>query len=342
MTPNLKDYYQIFCRSQEVLNLLNVTVFPLDLHQICDELGILLFTKKDYVEFHRATKQSLPLISISDGRSYLTYRNGVKTYTIIYDDKPYWRWRFTIAHELGHILLGHLNDSRLEINRGGIDNSLYCELENQANVFAGNFLAPPILIHEKLQSYAFPYVESTISNTFQVSTASVKLFRMNDYKLWQELNPTADELCLLERCGKSMHYHRCNNCKSASFIQKSSYCEICGVQNDFRRFKGGEEMIYSRIELDENNKPLKCPKCENELLPDKGEYCQICGTQFYNNCEGWLNGFNSNCTNGHRLSGDARFCPYCGSQTTYLTTGILKPYEEELKRTDEDDGDYPF
>lgn len=343
MIPNLKEYYQAFCKSQEVLVLLNITEFPLDLFKICDELGVLLFTKDDYFEYRKTTKQTLPLIPIADGRSYLTYRNGQKVYTIIYDNKPYWRWRFTIAHELGHILLGHLNDSRLEIDRGGINREFYNELENQADVFAGNFLAPPILIREKLESHHFPYIDSTISNTFHISPKSIRCFRMIDYKLWQEMNPINDELCLLERCKKSMHYHRCNNCKHVSLIPNSLYCEICGKQNNFNRFKGSKEMIYSKIELDNDDKPIKCPRCQNELLPTDGEYCQICGLLVYNKCESFLyNDSYDSCNNGSKLAGDARFCPYCGSKTTYLTSGILKPYTDELKQMDKNKDNYPF
>lgn len=342
MSPNLSNYYQAFCKSQEALNLLNVTTFPLDLEKICCELGILLFKKSDYLIYRKITNPSLPEISIIDGRSYLTYRNGEKQYTIIYNEKSYWRWRFTIAHELGHILLGHLNDSRLEISRGGIDNILYRELENQADVFAGNFLAPPILIHEKLNSYSFPYIESTISNTFHISTSSVKLYRMEDYRLWQDKKPSEDERIILERCRDSIYYHRCNYCKSVSHIPFALYCEVCGTRNNFNRFKGSDEMIYSKIELDSNNKPLKCPVCENEQLPSDGEYCQICGAAIYNNCLDWLNDFNSRCANGQHLPGDARFCPYCGTRTTYLQNGILKSYKDEQEEMKEAAKEYPF
>lgn len=37
------------------------------------------------------------------------------------------------------------------------------------------------------------------------------------------------------------------------------------------------------------------------------------------------------------MSGDARFCPYCGSETTYLKSGLFKPYNEELDILDSDD-----
>ncbi len=100
-------------------------------------------------------------------------------------------------------------------------------------------------------------------------------------------------------------------------------------------------MIYSKIELDTENKPIRCPKCYNEHLPSEGEFCQICGVCIYNNCIGDQNGYDNPCGEGRHLSGDARYCPYCGSETTYLKSGLLKSYTEELNASDEDD-DYPF
>ncbi len=333
--PNFTKYYAIYCKSQEILNTLNISSFPIDLQKICDDLGILLFKKSDYLEYHKLAGNIFPKIKIDDGKSYLTYKNGNKLYVIIYDDKPYWRGRFTNAHELGHVLLGHLNDSRLSLDRGGIDRALYCELENEADVFAGNFLAPPTLIHEKLTSHYFPYTASTIRNTFHISTQAAK-HSINDYKLWLYCDRLDDEKLLLKRCKKDIHYHRCLNCNSVSFVIDAEFCEVCGVRNNFDRFKGGDEMIYSRIEMDCDNKPLKCPVCENERLPEEGDYCQICGTPFYNDCSALHDkNYDSVCTSGKHLSGDARFCPFCGAETTYLNYKILKPYTIE-KEEEED------
>jgi Zn-dependent peptidase ImmA (M78 family) len=46
------------------------------------------------------------------------------------------RQRFTVAHELGHILLGHNNRSRV------IDYNSKDTNEQQANIFASELLAP--------------------------------------------------------------------------------------------------------------------------------------------------------------------------------------------------------
>ena len=98
-------------------------------------------------------------------------------------------------------------------------------------------------------------------------------------------------------------------------------------------------MIYSKIDMDENNKPKICPVCDNEQYIENGEYCQICGTPIYNNCLDYTNP-DYPCEKGFHLSGDARFCPYCGERTTFATKGLLKPYTEERS---ENQGDgYPF
>ena len=343
LEPNLINYPEAFQKSQELLLLLKSVHFPLNLEQICEELGITLSTKEEYLNYRNCTQQPLPEIPIQDGRSYLTYnKKGEKKYLIIYDEKPYFRWRFTIAHELGHIVLGHLNDHRLQINRGGIDSSLYCELEHQADVFASNFLCPPILIHEKLSTYSFPYTVSTISNTFQISNQATVYHRLPDYEQWLTLTPSNVEEQVLEKFRTDMHYHRCNNCKQPSKIINAQYCTICGTHNKFYRIIGGQEMIYSRIDMDENNKPKECPICGNEQYVKDGDYCQICGTSIYNNCVGAIDDQfgNTTCLDGLHLSGEARFCPYCGCETTYLRYKILKPYTEEKNK--HQDTPYPF
>lgn len=332
---NIIEYPRAFAKSQEVLSLLNSTHFPLELASICEEFGIFLFTKDEYLNYRLATKQTLPEIPITDGRCYRINRNNEEIYVIIYANKPYWRNRFTIAHELGHILLGHLNDERLEMDRGGIDSALYKKLENEADVFASNLLAPPILIHEKLSSYSFPYIESAISNTFHISMQAVKYHRIGDYQLWKKLKPSDEELLLLKRCRKDMHYHRCNKCHNSSNIINAVYCTICGNQ-DFYRLKGREEMIYSSIELDDNDKPIKCPICDNEQLVVDGDYCQICGTYLYNDCTHQNDVID--CKSNH-LDGDARYCPYCGSETTFYKNNILDEYNAPPKNEVEE---YPF
>ena len=64
-------------------------------------------------------------------------------YIVIKRDKPASRIRFTIAHEIGHILLGHLGTCHL-VNRepSGTDTPV----EHEANVFASRLLAPACVL----------------------------------------------------------------------------------------------------------------------------------------------------------------------------------------------------
>lgn len=66
-------------------------------------------------------------------------------FEIVYrDTEPSYRCRFTIAHELGHIFLGHLmiNTPVYRTFAANDDN------ESMANVFARDLLAPACVLHE--------------------------------------------------------------------------------------------------------------------------------------------------------------------------------------------------
>lgn len=71
------------------------------------------------------------------------YHNGI--FEIIYrDTEPSYRCRFTIAHELGHIFLGHLMFETAKYRTFVIQD----DTESEANVFARDLLAPACVLHE--------------------------------------------------------------------------------------------------------------------------------------------------------------------------------------------------
>lgn len=73
-------------------------------------------------------------ISIFDGNQWF----------IVYDDShPLGRKRFTVAHELGHIFLGHPLIAGYHARTTG---GTLPETENEANVFASRFLAPACVL----------------------------------------------------------------------------------------------------------------------------------------------------------------------------------------------------
>lgn len=60
-------------------------------------------------------------------------RGETKRYIYVNDRQSYQRQRFTVLHELGHIVLGHLQESDVA--------------EAEANFFAKFCIAPPSLVH---------------------------------------------------------------------------------------------------------------------------------------------------------------------------------------------------
>lgn len=331
------QYQRQYQLSQIYLDLLGINFFPLDLENVIRTINritkynIMVASESEYLEFRKATNETRDYININDGRSYKYDDNA---YFIVYNDsKPHKRIRFTIAHELGHILLGHLEDSITEIDRGGISAELYEELENQADVFAGNFLAPPILINERLKMINSRHTPFIIGETFKISEPAV-YNRYKDLDIWiRRKSVNSTEQNILSRCKNSVCLVECISCGAEisitdpeSFKRQILFCKYCGGRR-FSYIRSDKNMIYDGIEMDENNKAVVCPVCKNEHIIEDGDFCEICGTKLINECiQGYSEdgNFTYSCDKGGRLDGFARFCPYCGSQTSFFEKGILK------------------
>lgn len=114
----------------------NITKLPVDLFEILSKERIPLYSFTIFEEI--STKYHLIKPPSNDG---FAVKSRQKTAIFINPTiiSPQ-RIRFTIAHELGHILLGHLNMDTCTQNDD--------EKEWQANVFASRLLAPPCVLHE--------------------------------------------------------------------------------------------------------------------------------------------------------------------------------------------------
>ena len=78
-------------------------------------------------------------------------------------------------------------------------------------------------------------------------------------------------------------------------------------------------MIYPKLETYDDGKLKECPICQNEETDIDGEHCIICGIPLVNICS------NEDCAYQH-LPSNARYCPICGSKTTFYQNGILKAW----------------
>lgn len=107
-----------------------VDCLPVDLVQIVNKNGITLLKNSDVHELRNGEAG----ISIFDGKQWFIVYN---------DDHPIGRKRFTVAHELGHIFLGHPLIAGYHARTTGRE---VTQTENEANVFASRFLAPACVL----------------------------------------------------------------------------------------------------------------------------------------------------------------------------------------------------
>lgn len=123
---NYKKYQKSRDLAWQVLLQEKVTELPVDIVKLCRQLGI-------RVKYYTPT---------DDNDGYCTIIFG-KAWIFVAERCTRERQRFTIAHELGHILLGHVGKMELA-NRepARTDNPI----EQEANVFASRILAPACVL----------------------------------------------------------------------------------------------------------------------------------------------------------------------------------------------------
>ena len=225
-----------------------------------------------------------------------------------YKDSKDRRLNFTIAHELGHIFLDHLlipdelkSDRKKEIEH------------EEAHEFAGRLLMPK----EKLLSCNFVSLKK-VAEKFKVSKRAI----------WKRLN-NLKRLDLL----KSEVFFVCETCGNSNISPGADYCRVCG-QYIFNNDKGVIPVKYDGFELDEHGHVLECPICENvDFNPPRQEYdsygnpymkqglyCRICASIIVNRCS------NEYCE--ELAAGNARYCEYCGSSTTFFNENYLPSWKE--------------
>ena len=126
-------YEEIKDKISRLLNKYNVRNIPVNVFALARKLDIKLVKFSDLTDYEI---QSLAIFGVTEdtaGFYALVEKNGRKAHYIYYNDKlELGRVRFTILHEIGHIVLDHIEQSDLA--------------EAEANFFAKYLIAPPILV----------------------------------------------------------------------------------------------------------------------------------------------------------------------------------------------------
>lgn len=140
--------------------------------------------------FCTVTSTSIDQISVGtgclrDGCTLIRRKNGITRYIVLYNDRSasLRRRNFTLAHELGHIFLGHERDTARE--------------ELEANHFASELILPRVLALAFLSLLPDGTDHaSALAEAFGVSLGMAKI-RLGSLR--RHIPPAEDESALLER-----------------------------------------------------------------------------------------------------------------------------------------------
>lgn len=147
-----------------------LTRFPIDIFDLTQRYQIQTFA-------YNEVEAELKLLKVNPtADTALAFRANKKDFIFYSDTMSPERLRFAIAHELGHILLQHLD-------RGEVISIFDEYTESEANIFASRLLMPAIVCHDRQLRSA-----EQIAAFFGVSKEAAEI--------------RADRMKLLERRGK--------------------------------------------------------------------------------------------------------------------------------------------
>ncbi len=152
------DHIAIENKTLDILDQYNITEPVVDVVKIADD-------NKIKIEEIKMPEKYSGVAGFYDKNKKIIYVN--------IEDKPV-RKQFTIAHELGHVLLGHKNyDVLFRIPN---ETARYSKDEREANSFAANLLMPEFMVKEYLNKYNLKkgdYVK--MSEIFGVPVTAMKV-----------------------------------------------------------------------------------------------------------------------------------------------------------------------
>lgn len=176
-----------------------VKMFPTDCFDLLHQCGYTVIT------YQKLKQKNEELYQMCQDYSDESFRDGKNMVIAYNDEKPALRIRFSLAHELGHHVLGHLNESR--------------ENEMEANYFASCLLAPRMAIH-----YCHCLNALDVARLFQLSDEASRI-AYEDYQIWYH-QLKAHNL-KMTRLDKAFYDHFYDETQER-FICNVKTCDFCG------------------------------------------------------------------------------------------------------------------
>jgi Zn-dependent peptidase ImmA (M78 family) len=341
--PNKPNFKHAVLRAYQLLLQLDIKTLPVDPFAIVKNIKHLYLCS--WSELKKATGVEDPYhLKRDHADAKVKIIRGTPDYMIVFDDtvKSRERIRWTIAHEIGHIVLGHLvYYEGTALHRGGLTEDQYDTLEVEANFFAEALLAPStILRHFNIQAMKEIALLCDISfDAAQKSVDHVKNYQINFQHLemnlvknfFQFFNNEKHHQSMVESikkyCGRPQHKEVynirriCKHCRAYILDPEQKYCHIC--EEEIRE----PLSIYTRLpKIGKHYRPiatvdhmfLYCPVCKNHDFSKNNYECKECGTSSVNIC----------LYDVTALPGSHRYCPKCGHVTTFKDWGYYDLLEE--------------
>lgn len=357
--PSWPRYQQATLKAHAVLADYQIDNFPEDLFALCKKIGIKL---KKYSTIARKTGTTIQDVSteFKSTRGWI-YRNPKGKYFIAYNDlNDSAIIRFTIAHELGHFFMNHLEDfEETELRYLSTDRitAKHKVLENEASCFGRNLVAP-VPLSTLFSQPSLLDLSAFFGIGYKAAKVRLDLLPLDSeyYSKFEQEDKYGNQLKfhshLLLQYSEMRH---CDTCGGEFSLHGAEFCVFCGSKTlwkitaaslaIFKDFGGGT-MIYSKIVLDEEMTPTRCPHCDAENLRGSYQYCPYCSTFLHNVCLGNENNkfvqtfegtieltlverFERNDCSKDFLDGGFRYCPTCGSKTSFFEQQLLKDWSAE-------------
>lgn len=231
------DYAFIESKILNVFIECHITSFPIHCFQLLELYGFKLYS---YTEVKKRAPELYILCSQCSDDAFIDKNTG----TVIYNNTlTAGRIRFSLMHELGHHVLGHIGEE--------------ADLETEANYFASHLLAPRMAIH-----YAGCKNFKDVARCFDL-TYEASAYAFDDYRRWRR-NIASRRNKITENEKKLYDHfyshetdcfvwkrHICEICQEPFFNQLGSYCDTC--QNAKERMQAYDQIILNRLRFKDEN-----------------------------------------------------------------------------------------
>lgn len=323
-SDSLHDRRKAVLLSAKILSGIGIAFFPLDLrlllHAFRRQVRIIPYSVLSEAVGQNAEAQGItPQMLSEDGFSIrmrdvlFDLPSGPMTsclWRIYYNESLLQtRVRFTLVHELGHVVLNHHQILDADTFDGLHGDPMYKAADDQADQFSINLLAPAPAVWRLLREHGFscpsrnnmswqitdrgapalkhlgvePDPVQLLITAFGISRTAAER-RLNELpgelRLWRDLDPelyqTIEELP--RRSGWFCWV--CGTQRRSS----SPYCAGCGKPGSYQ-YKDYGRFARPVIPLRENGQFAFCSVCGNTEYDEGTLFCPVCGSPVVNECE---------------------------------------------------------